>query len=185
MARVNVVDPKTATGETKQLLDGVQAQLGVTPNFIRVLANSPKALAAFLGLFGNISQGSLDQKIVERIALAVSERNGCQYCVSAHTAIAGKAGLDKAEIEKARNGQASEKKAEAAVKFALALNEKRGGVSAAEVVAAKEAGITDGEISEIIVNVSIFFLTNLIGKSTSVEIDFPKVELQTNNKAAA
>ena len=52
MARVQVVNPQTATGETKSLLDAVQVKLGVTPNFIRVLANSPKALEGFLGLYG-------------------------------------------------------------------------------------------------------------------------------------
>jgi hypothetical protein len=35
MPRINVVDPKTATGETRALLDGVQQQLGIVPNFVR------------------------------------------------------------------------------------------------------------------------------------------------------
>ena len=52
MSRINVVDPKTAAGAARTLLDAVQSQLGVTPNFIRVLANSPKALEGFLGLYG-------------------------------------------------------------------------------------------------------------------------------------
>ena len=52
MARVHVVDPKAAGDEARQLLDAVQSKLGATPNFARVLANSPKALEGFLGLFG-------------------------------------------------------------------------------------------------------------------------------------
>ncbi|MCA9639610.1 MAG: carboxymuconolactone decarboxylase family protein, partial [Myxococcales bacterium] len=84
MARINIVDPKTASGETKELLDGVQQALGATPNFIRVLANSPSALRAFLGLHQIASSGSLEAPTRERIALAVAEQNACQYCVSAH-----------------------------------------------------------------------------------------------------
>ena len=80
MARVQVIDPKTATGAARQLLDAVQAQLGVTPNFIRVLANSPAALQGFLGLYGALGQASVDKATQERIALAVAEGNGCQYC---------------------------------------------------------------------------------------------------------
>jgi AhpD family alkylhydroperoxidase len=87
MARVTVIDPTTATGETKQLLDAVQTGLGMVPNFIRVLANSPAALGAFLGLHGIAGAGALDSQTRERIALAVAEQNACQYCVSAHTAI--------------------------------------------------------------------------------------------------
>lgn len=55
MSRVQIVDPAAATGLVKSLLDAVQAQLGVTPNSIRVLANSGKALEGFLGLYGAAS----------------------------------------------------------------------------------------------------------------------------------
>ncbi len=73
MSRVNVVDPKSAQGEARELLDAVQAQLGVTPAFIRVLANSPVALRGFLGLYAGVGGGSLDAKTVERIALTVAQ----------------------------------------------------------------------------------------------------------------
>ena len=93
MARVSVIDPNTATGEAATLLNAVQARLGVTPNFIRVLANSPKALEGFLGLYGAAGSFAVDKATQERIALAVAEGNGCLYCVSAHTAIGRHAGL--------------------------------------------------------------------------------------------
>ncbi len=86
MSRINVIDPKTATGDARALLDAVQAQLGVTPNFIRVLANSPKALEGFLGLYGALGGISLDKATQERIALGTAEGNACAYCVSADTA---------------------------------------------------------------------------------------------------
>jgi hypothetical protein len=47
MSRVALVDPTTATGDTRTLLDAVQHQLGATPNLVRVLANAPKALVSF------------------------------------------------------------------------------------------------------------------------------------------
>ena len=39
------------------------------------------------------------------------------------------------------------------------------------------AGIPDGEIVEIISVVALNIFTNIIGKATRVEIDFPKVAL--------
>ena len=72
MARVSVIDPKTATGAAADLLNAVQAPLGVTPNFIRVLANSPKALEGFLGLYGAAGSFAVDKATQERIALAVA-----------------------------------------------------------------------------------------------------------------
>lgn len=132
MARVTVIDTKTATGEAKQLLDAVQSSLGVVPNFIRVLANSPAALNAFLGMHGIAGAGALDPKTRERIALAVAEQNACQYCVSAHTAIGRKAGLDNDEMLANRMGRSSDAKAEAALTFVGALVEHTGQVSKAE-----------------------------------------------------
>ena len=177
MARIAVIDPQTATGETKQLLDAVQSDLGIVPNFIRALANSPAALNAFLGIHGIAGAGVLDPKTRERIALAVAEQNACQYCVSAHTAIGRKAGLDNFEILANRAGRSSDAKAEAALTFARALVEHMGQVSKAEFDAVRAAGHTDGEIIEIITHVAMNIFTNLLGKATQVEIDFPKVDL--------
>jgi uncharacterized peroxidase-related enzyme len=181
MTRVAVIDPKTATGEAKQLLDAVQSGLGTVPNFIRVLANSPAALKAFLGIHGIAEAGSLDPRTRERIALAVAEQNACQYCVSAHTAIGRKIGLDTQEMLANRAGRSSDAKAEAALSFARALVEHTGQVSKAEFDAVRLAGHSDGEIIEIITHVAMNIFTNLLGKATQVEIDFPKIDL---NKAA-
>lgn len=177
MARVAVIDPQTATGEAKQLLDAVQSALGMVPNFVRVLANSPAALSAFLGIHGIANAGLLDPKTRERIALAVAEQNACQYCVSAHTAIGRKAGLDGQEILANRMGYSSDAKAAAALAFARALVAHTGQVNKAEFDAVRAAGHSDGEIIEIITHVAMNIFTNLLGKTTQVDIDFPKVEL--------
>jgi len=185
MARVSVIDPKTATGEAAVLLSAVQAQLGVTPNFIRVLANSPKALEGFLGLYGAAGGFAIDKATQERIALAVAEGNGCQYCVSAHTAIGRQAGLSNDEMRLNRRGTSSDAKAAGAVAFAKALNDHLGAVTTAEFDAARAAGLTDGEIVEIIALVALNVFTNVLGKATRVEIDFPKVELMNAPLKAA
>ena len=185
MARVPVIDPNTATGEARQLLDAVQAQLGVTPNFIRVLANSPKALQGFLGLYGALGQAELDKPTQERIALAIAEGNGCQYCVSAHTAIGRRAGLSNGEMALNRQGRPQDVKAAAAVAFARALNDNMGEVTGAEFEAARAADLSDGEIVEVIAVVAINILTNILNKATRVEIDFPKVALMPRPLKAA
>jgi len=186
MARVQVIDPKSATGEARELLDAVQAQLGVIPNFIRVLANSPQALRGFLGLYGALGQAGIDKATQERIALAVAEGNGCQYCVSAHTAIGHGAGLSDDEMARNRRGGSQDAKAAATVAFARALNDGLGEVTPAQFEAARGAGLSDAEIVEIIAVVVINIFTNILGKASRVEIDFPEVELmQAPVKAAA
>jgi uncharacterized peroxidase-related enzyme len=178
MSRINAIDPKSATGEAKQLLDAVQSGIGIVPNFIRVLANSPAALNAFLGLNCIAAAGVLEHKTRERIALAIGEQNACQYCVSAHTALGRKAGLDNDEMQANRGGRSGDAKAEAAIQFANALVENRGQVSKAEFDAVRAAGHSDGAIVEIVTHVALNILTNYLAKSVQVDIDFPKVELK-------
>ena len=182
MSRIQPVDPRSASGEAKQLLDAVQSQLGATPNFIRVLARSPKTLGGFLGLYGGVGGSSIDVATRERIALAVAESNACSYCVAAHTAIGRGAGLSHEEMRRNREGGSADARAAAAVAFARALNEHRGEVTAAEFDAVRRAGYDDAQIVEIIAIVALNLFTNLLGKSVQVDIDFPKVPLL---KAAA
>jgi uncharacterized peroxidase-related enzyme len=186
MSRITTVEPDTATGDARRLLDAVQSQLGALPNFIRVLANSPKALEGFLGLYTATGGFSVDKATQERISLAIAEVNACQYCVSAHTAIGRRAGLSNEEILLNRRGASGDTKAAAAVAFARAVNDNLGEITTAEWEAARAEGLSAAEMVEIIALVALNIFTNIIGKATRLEIDFPKVELlePTSRRAA-
>jgi AhpD family alkylhydroperoxidase len=106
MNRLHPVDPATAEGKTKTLLDGVKAGLGTTPNMFRLLAASPAALEAYLSYNRALCHGALPAKIREQIALVAAETNGCDYCASAHTALGKHAGLSQDDITKALAGKA-------------------------------------------------------------------------------
>lgn len=177
MSRINTVTLETANVEQKALLTAIQGQLGMVPNFLKVFANSPSALRAFLGLHSIANEGSLDLQTRERIALAVAQENSCEYCVSAHTAIGRKAGLSGAEMEANRAGTSQDAKAAAAVKLARSLIENQGDITTAELIEARNVGYTDADIVEIITHVGMTLLTTILGKASRVEIDFPKVSL--------
>ncbi len=178
MARINLVTNESANAEQKTLLDAIQSQLGMVPNFLKVFANSPDALKAFLGLHGIANAGSLDPQTRERIALALAQQNSCEYCLSAHSAIGRKAGLDNAEIAANRTGTSQDAKAAVAVKFARSLVEHTGEVTTAELLEMRNAGYSEADIVEVITHVGMNILTNILGKAGRVDIDFPKVELK-------
>jgi AhpD family alkylhydroperoxidase len=102
MARFLAVDPAQATGKAKELLDQVQAQLGITPNMMRTMANSPAVLQGYLSFSGALAGGELSVQLREQIALAVAEANSCEYCASVHTAIAKMVGLENNDITTSR-----------------------------------------------------------------------------------
>ncbi|MFT5132839.1 MAG: putative peroxidase-related enzyme [Gammaproteobacteria bacterium] len=178
MSRINVVENDEANPEQAELYAEITAALGSVPNFLKVFANSPSALKGFLGLHGIAGNGSLDPRTRERIALTLAEQNGCQYCVSAHTAIGRKAGLDNDEMDANRAGGSEDTKAAAAVAFARSLDAHTGDVTNAEIQAVRDAGYSDSDIVEIITHVGMNILTNILAKASRVEIDFPKVELK-------
>ena len=121
MARINVVTTETATAEQKALFDAIHSQLGIVPNFLKVFANSPDALKAFLGLHGIANGGSLDLQTRERIALTLAQQNSCEYCLSAHTAIGGMHGVSAANLASARHGHSDDPKTQAAITLALEI----------------------------------------------------------------
>lgn len=158
------------------LLNGVKAQLGSVPNLFRVLANSPAALGGYLGLNGALAKGALDARTRERIALAVAEVNGCGYCLAAHSFIGTNlAKLDAAEIAANRAGRSNDAKADAAVRFAVAVTQSRGHVGDEALATVRAAGWTDAEILEITVHVALNTLTNYVNEVAGTEVDFPAV----------
>jgi len=98
MPRITALNPAETTGQTKKLLDGVQAKLGMTPNLMRTLANAPAALEAYLHFGAALGSGVLDAKFREQIAIAVAQANSCEYCLSAHSAIGKMVGLSAVEM---------------------------------------------------------------------------------------
>ena len=165
-----------APAASQPLLNAVKAQLGVVPNMFRLISTSPQALEGYLGLSGALGHGALPAATRERIALAVAEVNGCDYCLSAHTYL-GKnlAKLDDAEIAANRAGASNDPKADAAIRFAAKVTRARGHVSEGELAAVKLAGYSDAQIIEIVQHVALNTWTNYVNEVFKTDIDFPVV----------
>jgi uncharacterized peroxidase-related enzyme len=177
MTRIQPINYEQSTGKAKELLDAVKAKLGITPNMMKTMAQSPAVLKAYLNFSGALGGGNLSARMREQIALISAEINGCGYCASAHTAIGKMVGLDEDSILAARNGNAADAKTDAALKFARDVIVKRGEVSDADLHAVKDAGFSDGEVGEIVANVALNIFTNYFNEIARTDIDFPKVRL--------
>ena len=176
MNRITQLDPATATGKTKQLFDGVQAKLGIVPNLFRVFGNSPAALEGYLNFSGALASGVLDAKVREQIALAVAEINYCGYCLSAHTYIGGKVGLNESEITAARKVSATDEHTTAILNLARSIVVQRGELSETEFKAVRSAKLTEAEIVETVANVAVNILTNYLNHVAQTVVDFPEVK---------
>ncbi|MBL8229152.1 MAG: carboxymuconolactone decarboxylase family protein [Bryobacterales bacterium] len=176
MQRLNAVNPAEATGKAKQLLDGVQAKIGMTPNLMKTLANGPAALEAYLNLSAALSTGKLDARFREQIALAVAQANSCEYCLAAHSAIGKMTGLTPEQIAASRAAHSEDARRDAGLQFVQALVVQRGVVSDQEIAQVKAAGFSDGEIAEMVANVAMNIFTNYFNHVASTDVDFPRVD---------
>ena len=178
MSRLKSVDPGQASGKAKELLDEVQRKLGMTPNIMRGLANAPQALEGYLSFSGALAQGVLPARMREQLALVVAETNGCDYCLAAHGALGKMVGLSEQDVSDARQGNAVDRRTEAALKFARKLVDQRGQVSDSDVARLRQMGFGDDALAEIIAHVALNTFTNYFNHVASTEVDFPPVDAQ-------
>ena len=174
MSRLSIPTPETSPAGSLPLLAAVQQKIGMVPNLMKLLGNSPAALSGYLSLSGAIEGGQLSGADRERIALAVAEANGCEYCLAAHSFI-GKnvAKLSEAEIDAARGASSGDARSKAILVLARAIVDTQGRVSDQHVENAHSAGISDAEIVEIVVNVALNTMTNYVNNVARTEVDFP------------
>ena len=165
---------QAAPAAARPTLEAVKAQLGVAPNLFRMVANSPAALEGYVGLLNALGKGTLPAATGERIALAVAQINGCEYCLAAHTYL-GKnvAHLDGAEMVANRRGSSLEGKADVAVRFAAKVARERGHVADADLHALRVAGYDDAQIVEIVLHVALNTWTNYVNGVAGTDLDFP------------
>lgn len=175
MSRLKTIDPAAATGKAKELLDAVKGKLGMVPNMIKVMATSPTVLESYLGFSDALAHGLLDAQTREELALLTAQENGCDYCLSAHSAIGKMVGLKAEELVASRQGNGNTPKATAALAFAKAVLSTKGQIREDEIAAVRAAGFSDGEIAEIIAHVALNVFTNYFNIAAGVDIDFPKV----------
>jgi uncharacterized peroxidase-related enzyme len=161
---------------SQPLLQAVEKQLGSVPNLFRVVANSPAALEGYLGMMGALAKGALPAATRERIALAVAEVNGCNYCLAAHAYLGRNlAKLDDAEIAANRAGTSGDAAADAAVRFAVQVARARGHVGDTALQAVRAGGWSDAQVIEIVQHVALNTWTNYINEVAGTVVDFPAV----------
>ncbi|MHC8324562.1 peroxidase-related enzyme [Pseudomonas sp. B14-6] len=171
MSRIPALLIENASENIRPTLESVQKGLGFLPNTFRTLAHSPAALNGFMQFNQAMGKSSLSASQREAVALAASQVNGCDYCLAAHSLFAQKAGLSASEIRDARHGQLNE-----FARFALHVTESRGQVTDVQLSEARQAGLNDAQIVEIIAQVALLTFTNYLNNVAATDIDWPAIE---------
>ena len=173
MSRTTIPSRGEAPEATHAILDNVGKVLGFVPNLHRAMSVSPAVLNAFVGIQGPLNK-TLDVRTREGIALAVSEVNGCEYCINAHNFILEKFGsADATEVALNRKGTSRDPKRAAAIGFALKVIQSSGKITDEDFAAVRAAGFEEPQVLEIVALSMQFQFTNVINNVVGTPIDFP------------
>ncbi|WP_426367964.1 carboxymuconolactone decarboxylase family protein [Streptomyces sp. E-08] len=177
MPALHTVEPEIATGEAAALFTATHRAMGVIPNLARVMANSPAVLKGYVGALTALNaEGTLPADVRERIALLVAQENRSDYCLSVHAFLGTRtAGLSAAEATRARHGEADDPRPAAVLDLAAVLVRDRGTVAEEQLAAARRAGLSDGQIVEVVAHVALNVFTNYLATAARIDIDWPLV----------
>lgn len=177
MSRVNL-DTQHSPSASQPLLEQIHRAFGATPNMFKAVSNSPAALQSMWAAFGALDKGTIGALLGEQIAVAIANRNRCEYCLAAHTVLGQNAGATAAQMGEAQVGRSADARTAAALDFALKVVEQRAQVSEADVAALRAAGFSDEQVVEILAHVALNLFTNYVNVAFDVPVDFPKVALK-------
>jgi len=177
MSYVNL-NTALAPAGSQEPLNQIQKAFGSTPNMFKAVANSPAALKSMWGAFGALGAGTLGAKLGEQIAVAVANRNRCEYCLAAHTVLGKAAGATAEEMAAAQTGQSGDPRTAAALRFALKVVSERAQVNEADVADLRAAGFGDEQVVEIMAHVALNLFTNYVNVAFNIPVDFPKTALK-------
>lgn len=174
MKQFQVPTKEQVSPENKPVFDTLNKALGFVPNLYATIALSENGLAKYLAF--QSAKTSLSNKEKEAVNLVVSEVNGCIYCQSAHTVLGKMNGFAADEILKIRSGGSSNEKLNALVALAKDVTENKGRVSDSNLEAFYEAGYNDGNLVDVVLQISDKIAMNYLHNLTDVPVDFPLAE---------
>lgn len=175
MERFHVPSREDVSTDNQAIFDNLQKAVGFVPNLYAYYAKNETALGDYLTLQNR--KTTLKAKEKEVINLVVSQFNGCNYCLSAHTQIAQMNGLTEDRILEIRTGAASfDDKLHALAKFVLSTVENKGRADEKAKEEFFAAGYTEANMIDVVIVIGDKTISNFIHNLADFKIDFPLAE---------
>ncbi len=170
------VPAKDQVDETaQQIFEKLESGMGRVPNIYATMGYNGNVLKNYME-FDSGAGKSFSSKEKEAIKLAVSEVNGCEYCLAAHTALAQKNGFSEEETYELRAGTIDNEKLATLTQLARETAQKGGKVTESIRDRFFELGYQEKELIDFVAVVLGITFTNYIHNLTEIPVDFPEVK---------
>ncbi len=164
--------PETAPAAARETLAGAKKAFGFVPNLLGVMAEAPVLVKAYTTLSRIFDETSFSPAERQVVLLTVSYENGCEYCVAAHSVIAGVQQVPGDVVEAIRDGKPiADRKLEALRRFTAAVTKTRGWPSIDETKAFLKAGYTKTQVLEVVLGVGMKTLSNYTNHIAGTPLD--------------
>ncbi len=172
MTTFPVHSSETAPEGSKPILAAVQKKFGFVPNLFRVMAEAPAAAEAYMTVMDIFESSSLSDAEKQTILLSASLVNQCDYCMAAHSTVAGMKSGPAEIIEALRSGATlPDTKLDALAVLTRSVVETRGWPTEAAKEAFFAAGYGASEYLEVIVGVTVKTLSNYVNHAADTPLD--------------
>lgn len=164
----------TAPDRARQALQGLQEAVGLVPNLAATMANCPPLINAFVATSGQFQSGSLTGGERQVLLLTNAVANRCRWAVAFHSTLALDVGVDPADVDAIRRGQAPAAGRLAALAgLTRALIDQRGHLSDGDLKAFTTAGFDEAQVFEVITGAAISAMANYAGNVAQPPLDEP------------
>ncbi|MFQ5950924.1 MAG: peroxidase-related enzyme [Candidatus Geothermarchaeales archaeon] len=173
MVWIETIEPSVATGELREVYMDIERRRGKVANLFQAHSLMPGVMRSHLELYLSILFGSsgLVRREREMVAVAVSQANGCSYCVDHHSEALARYVKDKGFIDALRSGlpRIKSERDKAVLQFARKLTNSPGEMAEEDVDRLREAGLGEEEILDLTLVSAYFNLVNRIVNALGVE----------------
>ncbi len=165
------VTDNNAPDQSAKTLDQIGKVLGNVPNVFRTVAHSPAALRSMWSQQVGAADMRLSPRVRAAIGLRVAKLNDCDYCQAAHVALSQRAGVDEATANGFRQGQSNDPKEQTLLALTTKIVKDRGHHAGFVVETARQVGVSDAEIIEVIALISLHTFTNYVTNVANTHLD--------------
>lgn len=165
---------ESAPAASRRTMTAIRDHFGYLPSAAARLAESPSLLDGFARVNALFESSTLDLLARETLVMTVAVRNGCEVCVSIHTARLLAAGADEAVVAALRSGDpVPDERLEAIRLFTIRLLETTGRPGDDSLRAFLDAGFTRRNALEVVLGIGTYTMTTFANRLTDARDDFP------------
>lgn len=154
---------------------GRKSGKGMLPNMYRAMANAPGVLSTYLHGYAQFhaasTLGTIEREVV---FLVISQENGCDYCMAAHSLVADMIGVPRQITDAIRDGEAiPDVRLQVLAQTVRDVLLSSGRPSRAVIENFLAAGYAEAQVLDIVLAIAVKTLSNYTNHLVDTPLDAP------------